>query len=84
MKLVNNGKVSSGEKNRYFDIKPFYITDLISKNEVCIKYCPTDKMITDYMSKPFTGSRFREFRNLILNLCGEPYHLRQQEYVVRE
>ena len=82
MKLVNNGKISSGKRTRHFDIKLFYITDLIAKDEVSIKYCPTDKMIADYMSKPVTGSKFREFRDLILNLSGEPYQIGQQECVV--
>ena len=81
MKLVNNGKASSGKRTRHFDIKLFYITDLIAKDEVSIEYCPTDKMIADYMSKPLTGSRFKEFRDLILNLSGKPYPIGQQECV---
>ena len=81
MKLVNNGKASSGKRTRHFDIKLFYITDLIAKDEVSIEYCPTDKMIADYMSKPLTGSRFKEFRDLILNMSRKPYHIGQQECV---
>ena len=81
MKLVNNGKISSGKRTRHFDIKLFYITDLISRDEVTVKYCPTDKMIADYMSKPVTGSKFTEFRDLILNLSGKSYPIGQQECV---
>ena len=53
MKLEANGKASSG-------IKYFYITDLIERKEVQIKYCPTDAMLADYMTKPMVGTGWRE------------------------
>ena len=67
MKLQNNGKLSSGKRTRHFDIKLFYITDLISRDEVMVKYCPTDDMIGDYMSKPVVGAKFEKFREKIMN-----------------
>ena len=45
----------------------FYITDLIERKEVEIKYCPTDDMIADYMTKPLSGAKFHKFRKLIMN-----------------
>ena len=71
MKLQRNGKISSGKRTRYFDIKLFYIIDLISRDEVIVKYCPTDSLIAAYMTKPLMGEKFREFRDLILNLSGK-------------
>ena len=68
MKLEQNGKTSSGKRTRHFNIKYFYITCLIENNEVTIKYCPTDDMIADYMTKPLTGAKFTKFRKLIMNL----------------
>jgi hypothetical protein len=68
MKLEQNGKASSGKRTRHFNIKYFYITDLIQQKEVSIKYCPTDQMIADYLTKPITGSKFHHFRKIILNL----------------
>ena len=38
-KLETNGKESSGKRTRHFDIKYFYITDLIQHNIVKIDYC---------------------------------------------
>jgi hypothetical protein len=67
MKLEENGKASSGKRTRHFNIKYFYITDLISRNQVQIKYCPTDEMIADYMTKPLIGIKFQKFRKLIMN-----------------
>jgi hypothetical protein len=68
MKLEQNGKASSGKRTRHFNIKYFYITCLIENKEVTIKYCPTDDMIADYMTKPLTGAKFIKFRKLIMNL----------------
>ena len=67
MKLETNGKASSGKRTRHFDIKLFYITDLIKREEIEIKYCPTHEMYADYMTKPIIGTKFKKFRNYILN-----------------
>ena len=68
IKLCENGKASSGKRTRHFDIRLFYITDLISRDEVVIKYCPSGEMIADYLSKPLVGSRFRVLRKHLMNL----------------
>lgn len=68
MKLESNGKASSGKRTRHFDIKFFYITDLIQRNEIQIEYCPTGDMLADYMSKPLVGTKFLIFRKKIMNL----------------
>lgn len=67
MKLELNGKASSGTRTRHYNIKYFYITDLIKRGEVEIKYCPTDEMIADFMTKPLTGEKFVYFRKQIMN-----------------
>ena len=67
MKLEANGKASSGKRTRHFNIKLFYITDLIKQKEVEIQYCPTDSMTGDYMTKPLTGAKFIKFRSQIMN-----------------
>ena len=66
MKLEENGKSSSGRRTRHFNIKYFYITDLIQRGAVTIEYCPTNDMIADYMTKPITGTKFKRFRKQIM------------------
>jgi hypothetical protein len=68
MKLEMNGKNSSGKLTRHFNIKYFNITDLIARKEATIQFCPTDEMISDYMTKPTSGAKFHQFRSAILNL----------------
>jgi len=81
MKLANNGKASSGKRTGHFDIKLFYVTDLIGKGEVQVMYCPTDEMIADYNTKPLVGSKFIKFRDLIMNLSDIHHIVGQQECV---
>jgi hypothetical protein len=70
MRLEENGKASSGKRTCHFHIKFFYITNLINRNEIQIKYCPTEDMIADYMTKPLVGVKFEHFRKLIMNLLS--------------
>jgi hypothetical protein len=67
MKLEVNGKASSGKKTSHFDITFFYFMNLITRQEMQGKYCPTKEMIANYMTKPTVGSRFIKFRNNIMN-----------------
>ena len=46
-----------------------------------VKHCPTDEMIGDYMTKPLVGSKFKRFRDLIMNLSGIYHQVGQQECV---
>jgi hypothetical protein len=84
MKLAKNGKASSGKRTRHFDIKLFYVTDLIGRGEVQVSYCPTDEMIADYNTKPLVGSKFVKFRDLIMNLSDIPHLVGQQECVGKQ
>jgi hypothetical protein len=68
MKLETNGKLSSSKRTRHFNIKYFFITDLIGRGDVSIEYCPTGAMIADYMTKPLTGEKFKMFRKSIMNI----------------
>ena len=60
MKLAQNGKASSGKRTRHFDIKLFYVTDLIQQDECMVKYCPTDDMIAHHNTKPLVGNKLSE------------------------
>jgi hypothetical protein len=48
MKLELHGKASSGKRTCHFDIKFFYVTDLIKRGKMQVKYCPTNEMVADY------------------------------------
>ena len=71
IRLENNGKYSSGKRTRHFDIKYFYITDLIERKEVEVQFCPSNPMLADYMTKPLVGEQFMKMRTLIMNEVNE-------------
>ena len=68
MNLEVNGTWSSGKRTRHLKTKYFYVTDLIKRNEIDLKYCPTGKMVADYMTKPLVRSKFKQFRKQKMNL----------------
>jgi hypothetical protein len=71
MWLEENGKASSEKCTHHFHMKFFYITNLINRNKIQIKYCPTENMIVDYMMKPLVGVKFERLCNLIMNLLSK-------------
>jgi hypothetical protein len=68
MLLENNGHMSSSKRTRHIDIRYFFVTDNVKNKNLRVDYCPTDDMIADFFTKPLQGSKYRRFRNLILNL----------------
>ena len=70
MRLSQNGKLFSGQRTRHINIRYFFITDRIARNEVAIQYCPTKKMVADYFTKPLQGALFYKFRDQIMGVVG--------------
>jgi len=66
--LEKNGRQSAGKRSRHLNIRYFFITDMKEKGLLEIKYCPTDKMLGDYHTKPTHGGKMRGFRKDIMNL----------------
>ena len=56
--LENNGYESVGKQSCHVKIKYFFIKDCYERQELDIKYCPTDKMVADYFTKPLQGKKF--------------------------
>jgi hypothetical protein len=81
MKLEINGKASSTKRTRYFNIRLFYVKNLVERGEVSIRYCPTEDMIADYMTKPTVGKKFQMLRDYVMNLTGKDHRIVQQECV---
>ena len=50
------------------NIRYFFVANVIAHNHITLEYCPTDEMIGDSFTKPMGGSKFRYFRNTIMNI----------------
>ncbi len=70
--LEKNGKASSSKRTKHVNIRYFFITDRINKNELSIEWCPTGNMIGDYATKPLQGPIFKKFRDYIMGVVSVP------------
>ena len=66
MKLEKNGRQSSSQRTRHVNIRYFFIKDKIDQGEITLEYCPTDRMIADFFTKPLQGSSFRRLRDVVM------------------
>ena len=66
MKIILNGRKSSGQKTKHMDNPYFWIKDRLESENIKVKYCPTEKMIADFFTKPLQGNLFRKFRDVVM------------------
>jgi len=72
MKMEMNGLKSCGEKSRHINIRYFFIADLIKRENIQIRHCPTERMIADYFTKPLQGKLFVILRDQIMGISDTP------------
>ena len=53
---------------RFIDIRFFFVTDRIARQDLWVEYCSTKQILGDYFTKPLQGSTFRTLQNQILNI----------------
>ena len=66
--LEKNGRASSSKRTKHINVRYFFITDRVNKQEVSVVWCPTGDMIGDYATKPLQGALFRKFRDQIMGV----------------
>jgi len=66
--LAENGRKSAGKRSRALNVRYFFITDQIAQGNLKVLHCPTDDMISDFMTKPLQGDKFRKFRRAIMGM----------------
>ena len=68
MFLEKYGKASSSKRTRHINIKYFFISDCLRREQLKTEYCPTDEMDADFLSKPLQGRKFIKFWNRLMNI----------------
>jgi hypothetical protein len=58
--LEKNGKASRSNRTKHINIRYFFITNRVNKEEVSVVWCPTGDMIGDYATKPLQGGSIPE------------------------
>ena len=66
--LEQNGILSSTQRTKHLKSRYFYVKDRVDNKEIEIVWCPTDKVVSDYLTKPLTGEKFYHFRLKIMNM----------------
>jgi hypothetical protein len=66
MLLETNGRASSSKRTKHINIRYYYVADRVAKGDLRVVWCPTDKMIADFLTKPLQGKAFVEFRDLLM------------------
>lgn len=55
-----------GKQSRHINIRFFFIKDRKDRNELTIRYCPSNDMIGDFFTKPLQGKKFGKFKEKIM------------------
>jgi hypothetical protein len=66
--LERNGKMSSGKRTKHIAVRYFFVTDRIKAGELTAVWCPTGKMIADFLTKPLQGTMFKKFRDMLMGV----------------
>ena len=62
--LNNNG---SSRKSKHIDTRYNFVRDLVAKRVVAVKYCPTEQMVADILTKPLPRVKLGSLRKEIMN-----------------
>ncbi|KAL7464347.1 hypothetical protein ACHAXS_004676 [Conticribra weissflogii] len=66
--LETNGLRSASKRTKHIKVRYFFVKDKVDQNEIVLRYCPTEQMWADVLTKPKQGQAFREFRSKIMNV----------------
>jgi hypothetical protein len=64
--LEKNVRVSSSKRTKHIEIRYYYVVDRIAKGDLSVVWCPADKMIADFLTKPLQGKVFKQFRDMLM------------------
>jgi hypothetical protein len=72
LSLGKNGRISSSKQTKHIKAKYFLIEDYYDAGEIDVKFCPTDEMCADVLTKPLQGQKFRDMCAFLQN-CPQDY-----------
>ena len=80
IQLAKNGKRSSSKRTRHVDIRYFYVSEEVEKENIQILYCPTKDQWSDFWTKSLQGILFQTHRNTIMGITAEQLVEFQRRY----
>ena len=73
IRLEKNGRRSRIKRTRHINIRYYFITPRIIKQEASVEFFPTLDMIGDYFKKALKGSQLCQFRNIIIGIHEDDF-----------
>jgi hypothetical protein len=70
--LEKNGRVLSSRHTKHIQARYCLIQDYYDAGKINVKFCPTDKMWADVLTKPLQRQKFRDMRAFLQN-CPQDY-----------
>jgi hypothetical protein len=64
--LEKNGQASSSKQTKHIKIRYYYVAYHIAKGDLSVVWCPTSKIIADFLTKPLQGKVFQQFRDALM------------------
>ena len=68
IRLEKNGRRSAGIKSRNINIRFFWVKDCADRQDIHIIYCPTYRILADFLTKPLQGKLYKIFRDAIMKI----------------
>ena len=68
LKLLVNGKRSSGKQTRALNIRYFFLHDQAEQKNLKFDYCPTGDMLGDYNTNPLNRAPFKRMRKWLMGM----------------
>ncbi len=73
LSLEKNGQISSSKQMKHIKLKYFLIKDYYDSGGIDLRYCPTNSMWADVLTKPLQGQKFRDMQAFLQN-CPRDYN----------
>ena len=67
MSLEKNERATSSKRTKHIKAKYFLIEDYYDTGEIDVKFCPTNEMWADILTKPLQGQKFRDMCAFLQN-----------------
>ena len=68
IKMEVNGSNSCTGNSHHINVRYIFVHDRIKKGHLKVIYCPTEKMVSGFFTKPLQGVIFKKFRSVIMGL----------------
>jgi hypothetical protein len=72
LSLEKNSRMSSSQRTKHIKAKYVFIKDYYDAGVIDVKFCPTNQMWADVLTKPLQGQKFRDMQAFLHN-CHQDY-----------